>query len=350
MTTDESINLITPDKVKNILIVKQHNQFGDMLCTLPSIAAVRKKYPDANITLVCSPGNYEILTGNNPYINDFLVYDKTSILKILRFFKRLRKKRYDISVVPSTVGISRTSHIINRISGAKFRVGVKSVDGIQNINEKYLNIKKDFYWNKNRINQTERFLDIVRQIGCDLTEEEKKEVKIKYSGEEENFVSKYFSDNFKDNSRPVVAFHAGAGKIENRWSISNFESLIDWLYREFNIYVLLIYGKADKELVEELCLRLSVKKIPFVVDYLPIRIASLLFSKCKIYITNDTGTMHSASYSGAKVISLFGPTKYWEWAPGQENCEYIQSPTDDIDIIKPEQVFSAARKYLIELK
>jgi len=348
MTTDESINLITPDKVKNILIVKQHNQFGDMLCTLPSIAAVRKKYPEANITLVCSPGNYEILLGKNPYINEFLVYDKTSVIKIFRFFKRLRKRKYDIGIVPSTIGISKTSHIINRISGAKIRVGVKSVDGIQNINEKYLNIKKDFNWNKNQINQTERFLDIVRQIGCDLTDKEKNEVKIFYTGEEENFVSKYFSDNFKDNSRPVVAFHAGAGKVQNRWSISNFESLIDCLYREFNIHVLLIYGKADKELVEELCLRLSVKKIPFVVDYLPIRIASLLFAKCNLYITNDTGTMHSAAYSGAKVISLFGPTKYWEWAPEKVHCEYIQSPTDDIDIIKPEQVYSVARKYLLE--
>ena len=81
---------LSPENVNNILIVKQHNQFGDMLITLPAFAAVRKKYPRAYITLVASPGNYEILKGENDYIDNFLVYDKFSYLKILNFYVGLK--------------------------------------------------------------------------------------------------------------------------------------------------------------------------------------------------------------------------------------------------------------------
>jgi len=51
---------ISPDEVKNILIVRQHNQLGDMLCSVPLFAAIRKKFPKAHITLVASPINYEM--------------------------------------------------------------------------------------------------------------------------------------------------------------------------------------------------------------------------------------------------------------------------------------------------
>ena len=174
----------------------------------------------------------------------------------------------------------------------------------------------------------------------------KKEVKIFFSRDEVNFAKKFLTENFADKSRPVISFQPGAGKIPNRWSLENFASLIEKLFQEFNSYILLMPGPVDKILVEELCLILSLKKIPFVFDHFPIRITSLLLSMCDIYITNDTGTMHSAAYSGARVISLFGPTNGWEWAPEKDNCIYIQSKTENIDDISVEEVYQSAKNYL----
>ena len=337
---------ISPGKVKNILLVKQHNQFGDMLCTLPSFAAVRKKYPDAHITLVCSPGNYEILEGENKYIDEFLIYDKSGLFKLIKFFIRLREKNYDISVVPSTVAFSRTSHIIGRLSGAKVRAGVKSADGKGNKSENLLNVKKDFKWEDNKIHQSERFLDIVRQIGCDLTIEEKKDVRIEYTSEEKILADEFFRKYFTDESRRVVSFQPGAGKVPNRWCPEKFENLIEKLYKEFNIYILFTPGPADKDLADHLSQRLNAKNIYSVTAQFNIRIVSLLLSGCSLYITNDTGTMHSAAYSGAKVISLFGPTNGWEWAPEKDSCIFIQSKSNDINDISVEEVYEKAENIL----
>ena len=49
--------------------------------------------------------------------------------------------------------------------------------------------------------------------------------------------------------------------------------------------------------------------------------------------------MHLAGFSGVNVISLFGPTKGFEWAPLKKNQFYIQSKTDNINNIAVKEVF-----------
>ena len=148
--------------------MRQHNQIGDMLCSLTLYKALKKKYPGALITLVAAKTNYQIpFFDINPYIDHVITFDKSSLKAIFKFIKDLRRRKYQIGIVPSTIVISRTSHIINFISGAKHRVGVKSIDGKENESHKYLNVKSDFIWKD--CHQTERNLDVVKQIGCDLS-------------------------------------------------------------------------------------------------------------------------------------------------------------------------------------
>jgi ADP-heptose:LPS heptosyltransferase len=112
-----NISDIEPSKVKNILIVRQHNQLGDMLCSVPLFAAIRKRFPDAHITLVASPINYEILFSDiNPFIDKVITYRKSPFKNLIEFYKELKNHDYQIGIVPSTVSISRTSHFINFFS------------------------------------------------------------------------------------------------------------------------------------------------------------------------------------------------------------------------------------------
>jgi heptosyltransferase-2 len=257
----------------------------------------------------------------------------------LKFFFRLRKTKYEIGIVPSTVGLSRTSHLINYLSGAKIRVGVNSVDGKVNKSSKLLNLKKDFDWRGIKMNHAEKYIDIVRQIGCDLNPEERKNVNLKFNEAEINFGKKYYQVNFPDKSRPVFAFQAGAGKIPNRWSIDNFVVLIKRLYDENNNYVFLTRGPMDDEVVNTLQSRLLENNINCNITSQPIRLSTILLSLADLYITNDTGTMHSAAFSGGRVLALFGPTQGCEWAPEKDNCEYIQSKSNNINDISVEEVY-----------
>jgi heptosyltransferase-2 len=50
--------------------------------------------------------------------------------------------------------------------------------------------------------------------------------------------------------------------------------------------------------------------------------------------------MHLAGFSGTNVISLFGPTNGFEWAPVKGNQFFIQSETGKINDITPERVMN----------
>ncbi|MDQ3021417.1 MAG: glycosyltransferase family 9 protein [Bacteroidota bacterium] len=341
--TGSSINRanINQAEIKNILIVRQHNQLGDMLCSVPLFAAIRKKFPHAHITLVASPLNYEILFSDvNPYIDKVITYQKAPLKNLFEFYKELKNHDYQIGIVPSTVSISRTSHFINFFSGAKIRVGVKSIDDKINSVEYLLNVKSDFNWDTKKLHQVERNLDVGRQIDCDLTDDEKNNVMIHLSDDEIEFAENFINENFPDKSSLIISFHPGAGKIPNRWSEKNFTQLINKLYNKYGCYILLTSGAIDKEITDEIKKKLKEQNIKCVVlENTAIRKVGAVIKLSDLYITNDTGTMHVAGGVDANLISLFGPTYGYEWAATGKNKFFIQSQTNDINDITVETVF-----------
>ncbi|MFN3695439.1 MAG: glycosyltransferase family 9 protein, partial [Ignavibacterium sp.] len=85
-----------------------------------------------------------------------------------------------------------------------------------------------------------------------------------------------------------------------------------------------------------------------VIHNLPIKKLAAILSLIDLYITNDTGTMHIAGFSGTNMISLFGPTDPNEWAPKNDNSYFIKSSTGKIDDISVEEIFNLAKKLISE--
>jgi len=330
--------------------VRQHNQIGDMLCSLTLYKALKKKYPDARITLVAAKTNYEIpFFDINPYLDRVIIFNKSSIKTIIGFIRELRSRKYQLCFVPSTIVLSRTSHILSWISGSKVRVGVKSIDGKENRSHKYLNLKFDFKWKEQH--QSVRNLEIAKQIDCDLSAEEINSIKMNFIEEDISFAKDYIFTNFPDQKRKIIAFHPGAGKELNIWNYSNYIDLIKKLYGDFNNYVLITSGWTDNNIVEPIWTELRTANIEFkVLHNMPVKRLGAILSMVDLYITNDTGTMHIAGYSKAKMISLFGPTNPAEWAPNGIHQKYIKSKTNDINGIAINDVYSLAKTFLTDNK
>lgn len=317
-----------------------------MLCSLTLYKGLKKKFPNAGITLVAAKTNYEIpFFDINPFIDRVIVFDKSSVSSIIRFIRLLRSRKYEVGIVPSTIVLSRTSHILNFISGAKIRIGATSIDGVGNPLAKLLNIKSDFLWRG--VHQSVRNLQIINQIGCDLSEEEIESIKINLSENDYSFADKFIKENFPDSSKMIIAFHPGAGKTDNRWDKENFVGLIKKLYDSFQINILITSGWTDGEILSSISSALEKLNIRFaVLNNASLKELAAVLSVIDLYITNDTGTMHIAGYVNTKMISLFGPTDPNEWAPTGINNQYVKSPTDKINDVSLQQVFLLACKML----
>jgi len=326
--------------LEKILIVRQqNNQLGDLLCSLPLYSALKKKFPDSYISLIAGKTNYTIPYKELcPYVDNIIQMDRETFKKNVDFIREVRALKCNIGIIPSTMQFSRTSHVINFLSGAKVRAGVKQFDDVVNKSAWLLNVKGTFEWGKNKVHQSDRILDISKLIGCELSEREK-QIKIAYSNDVTKNAKEFFNANFPDKEIKIFGIHPGAGKAGNCWSHENFVMLAKSLKEKYKCSFLITSGYIDKEITDKTIQGFKDNNISFILlENVEIRLLGAILSMIDVYVTNDTGVMHLAGFSGGKVVSLFGPTNGFEWAPQQKGCKYLQSSTVKIDSISVKDV------------
>lgn len=330
---NKSTDLQRPRK---FLIVRQHNQLGDLLAGVTVFRAIKEKYPDSSITLIVSPFNYPGMI-KNKYLDRIFVFDKKKIYNpvyLSRFVKLLREE-YDVTLVPVTVSISFTSNLIARLSKAGTRIGPRSLDGKSNDSAFFFDRRVDIDWRKHPdSNVSERSLDIIRPFGI-TTGNYRSE--ITFDEGDVKSAEKFIGSFREKNGGKLIGLHVGAGKPQNRWSLHKYAALIKRLREVYRADMYLTGSSGDKEeikfVTENVPFRLPVfinRKIPEV---------AALISLSDLFISNDTGIMHVAGTTNTPQISIFGPTNPLNWAPIGENKIYIRK-SDLIDDIAAEDVFN----------
>lgn len=308
--------------------------------------AIKKKFPDSHLTLIAGKTNYQIpFKELCPQIDEIIQMERDTLIKNFSFINSVRKKKYDLGIIPSTMQFSRTSHVINLLSGSEMRVGVNSIDNLKNPFAFMLNKKKDFEWNNKKIHQTDRILEIVEQVGFTLDEKEK-DIKINFENKISDYAKIFIDDNFSGCEK-IIGLHPGAGKIDNQWSIDNFFKIAKLMQKNYNCKFLITSGYIDKEISEKLINHFINSNIPYVLlENEDINKLGAILKNLDLYITNDTGVMHLAGFAGGKVLSLFAKTNGFEWAPQNKDSIYIQSDTEYINDITVENVYQNAIKIL----
>jgi heptosyltransferase-2 len=339
---------LTHADIRKIFVIRQHNQLGDMLCVVPLLRALKSKFPAAEVSLLASPVNAEVMF-NNRYLNDVIVYDKREMLgkislrvsKLLSFVRHLRSRRFDVVLVPSTVSTSFTSDLFAYLSGASVRIGASSIDGKDNPSGFFFTSAVTLDWrNTPHRHQTLRNLDIARELGAytdDLTIEMSLTVQEREKG-------KAFVGKALGQKAVGIGFHPGAGKVPNRWPASRFADAANALAREFDARVFVTFGQMDDVPVQEMLSQLTVGCE--VIKFMPVRIVASILAHLQLVITNDTGVMHVAAAVGVPVLSLFGPTDAEQWAPIGQDFRYISGSGGNIANIGVEEVLQKAREML----
>mgnify|MGYP001027965931 CR=1 FL=1 len=301
-----------------ILIVRQHNQLGDMLLSNSLFRAIKEKLPESFLCVIASNDNYDAITSNK-YIDQVILFDKKKFwnpFSAFNFFRQLRSLKFDVAIVPVTVSISFTSCVIARLSGARFVIGPKSLDKKPN---KYsfmfdyaIDVGKD---ENDRRHISEKIQDILKPFGI-FTRDLSEHILIK--DEDKKFAQDFFSR--VDGKK--VGIHIGAGKIPNRWSVSKFAEVINYLYDKYNSFIFLTIGYWDEELLKQILPLL--KREPVVLRNYPLPKLAAIINEADLFISNDTGIMHVAGSTKTSLIALFGPTDPEIWAPTGENKFYIK--------------------------
>lgn len=275
-----------------------------------------------------------LVSGNRTSV----IFDKYRILEFsyLKEFRSVLNQKYEAVIVPSASSISFTSNLLARLAKAETRIGPNSLNGKINSSAFFFDRRIDLDWReKPDTHVSQRNLDIIKPFGIatdDLTT-------IIHSGEKENERAEKFIQQIPGNREsPLIGFHIGAGKIQNRWNHTNFANLINRLVKDTGARVYLTQGgKTDKEL-NDLVVEKTNKEIAMF-GLLGMPVFKSLIEKSDLFITNDTGVMHAAAATATKTISLIGPTDPRMWAPPGEGKHFVWKG-EGINTIRVDDVYN----------
>ncbi|MFA7228209.1 MAG: glycosyltransferase family 9 protein [Melioribacteraceae bacterium] len=320
------------------MIVRQHNQFGDLLASVSLFRAVKESFPGVHLTLIASPENYFAVV-KNEYIDDLIIYDRKKILNpyhLLKFRKKIRDN-YDLAIVPATVAVSVTSCLIAAFSKSNVKIGPLSLNGKKNDIAYVFNHRIDLDWRRYPDAHVSEFiLDIVRPFGIKT---KNYRASISFDGNDVTSVNGFLDSFPPDEFRMLIGLHVGAGKIQNRWSLNKYAELIERIGSKYKIKFYFTGSDADSSELSFMKNRLGDRGGYFLNKTIPELTA--LISRSDFFFTNDTGVMHVAGATETPQISIFGPTNPFNWAPVGSQKYFIRKSEliDDVSVDDVENLF-----------
>ncbi len=292
---------------KKILFIQLWG-IGETILTLPAIEAVRKKYPGANLNILCTPRNKAVYT-DNAKIDGLLILKMSlwSYLKLIGAYFR----RYDIVI--------DFEEYLNISTLTAFLLGRFTV-GFDNGTRSSLYDLKTAYNDRQHVVETH--LDLVRLLGADWKSTSLS--KLRYSEHVKIRVERLLKKLGITKKDFIVGFGAGVAESakSRMWPQERFGKLALEISKKFRRTKLIFLGTdAEKRLND--CIISSIKnRLPAynLAGKTNLKEAFAVIERCSLVVANDTGIMHIAAAQGVKTIGLFGPNIPLRWAPyGHKN-------------------------------
>ena len=324
-----------------ILVVRQHNQMGDMMLATPALRAIRETYPHANIGIITSTLNHGVLA-NSPFVDRVFTYDKRRPATHLAMLRELRARRFDLAIVLHTVSFSFTTLMLGVLSGARVRIGSTSPGIGDTLTGSYLNLTLPLPSPAELagMNEAEHNLFPLRAAG--ITTDDLSPLIV--PGETSGRWADGFASSCWQPGTVKLAVHPGAGKSENIWRPENFAAVVDEIAKAARVSMAVIQGPADAATVA--AFEAACRTRGTVVRGRSITDVAALTKRADLVLCNDTGVMHVACAAGARVLGIFGPTDPVRWAPRSPGLRVVRAPGGELRALAPDTVAREALDYL----
>ncbi|MDC4223303.1 MAG: glycosyltransferase family 9 protein [Candidatus Manganitrophus sp.] len=126
----------------------------------------------------------------------------------------------------------------------------------------------------------------------------------------------------------VIGINPGAAYgSSKRWDPARFAAVADRLAVRYSARVVIFGGPAEIAISEEV--RRNMKHPAVVMaGKTTVRMMMALISRCRLFITNDSGPMHIASALGVSVVAVFGPTNPDATSPAGTDDLIVRNKVD----------------------
>jgi heptosyltransferase-1 len=290
-----------------ILIVKL-GSIGDIVHTLPALAAIRKAMPQAEISWVVESRASEILR-DNPLLDRLIEVDTKALRRGLMSGETLRAPRQQLRQLRASAfdlaldfqGLLKSATIA-RLSGARRVLGF-SRDGLREPASRIL-LSESIPISKNSHVIRKNLALASGALGISIPDDPNDfEFPIATSS-----IHRAEALNASAESDYAI-LNPGGGWPTKLWSAERFGRLADELWSHYGLHSLITHGPGEAELALTV-LRSSQSGKARAVE-VSLKGFYELAKRTQIYVGGDTGPTHLAIAAGAPIVGLFGPTEWW---------------------------------------
>ncbi len=307
-----------------ILIVKL-GSIGDIVHTLPALAALRGAMPQAEISWVAERRSSEILR-DNPILDRLIEVDTKALRRGLmsgetlraprQQLRRLRASAFDLAL--DFQGLLKSASIA-RLSGARRVFGYSRAALREPASALLLSKRVAVPRNIHVIQKS--LLLLQGSLGIPAPAELSFPIGITPRAEAEA------ESAAAHTGGQYAILNPGGGWPTKLWSVERFGKLADLLWSSYGISSLVTYGPGELELAE------GVRQSSTSGKAQPVSVSLKGFyslaQRARLYVGGDTGPTHIAVAAGAPIVGLFGPTEWWR--NGSPRAEDICVERNDID-------------------
>lgn len=308
----EAINLKPDAKI----LVTRLDRIGDFVLSTPVFEALRKRYPSAHITAMTFIENQDLIKGN-PYINDFVLYDKKGRergwLGNWLFARRLAKRKFDIAIHLHSMN---RAHLVSFLAGIPIRLGWTRkaswalTHGFEDVKSEGLKHESEYNF------------DLLKPLGVICPDNPRPFFYLQ--PEAEQSLNQLLRQRGIEGSFMVL--NPTASCPSKMWPPYRFADLATELWQTYRQTIVITGSAADGPVAQKIKAASSAPIVDLT-GQLTLSMLGCLMKKSSLLISNDTGPVHIASAVGTPVVSIFGrnqpglsPTR---WKPLGENVRVV---------------------------
>lgn len=338
-------------KVERVLVIRLRS-IGDTVLATPSLAALRRQLPTAQIDILLEDWVAPLLEGFDTI--DSVIAVGRSGLERMRTARQLRRTKYD--VVFNLHG-GTTSTLFTRATGARHRVGYANYQ-YANFYTDLLTSSADF-WGRTPTHSAEQQLALLGFVGIEV--EDRPPSRLPIAAEALRSIERRLANSvLRIPHSEFVLLHPSTAFVTKQWPAENFARLAEHL-AERGLAAVAVASKSESGVLDELVTRSNVPVTTF--DDLSLPEITALASRAKVFIGNDSGIAHMAAAVGTPTAVIFGSSNRDHWRPWGDapseivfeefdcqpcpgyRCEVFGEPRCILSI-PPERVIAAAERLI----
>lgn len=302
-----------PEEIKKILICAYHG-IGNFILYTPTIAAIRKYFPQAEIDLQVGnkTGCEYVLDGAGYFTKTYDISSKSTWSNWINHIKKIRRSNYDL-IINEFHSNSYFLALMVTFSAAKYRVGHVRSPGWPD--------RYGFIYNVPvKMQEAQHEVDRYASLGLALgiPEELLNQHPFMYVDKAEQAKAIDFLNSNKINKDTlVIGVQMGTSPTMRwkQWQPARYRELIIKLIEKFPKACLLMLGaKNEVEMIKEWTKGIK-GNIVIAAGETSLSVAAAMIERCTLLVCNDSGLMHVGVAMQTPVVAIYGPTDYRRTAP-----------------------------------